>query len=78
MPVPVHPLLTLVGVKPVTVNVPSGFVDTDPIYLHQVPVNVTVFRATPAPPTLSVSLPVTVTVVPDGTLAIGFNVRLVE
>jgi hypothetical protein len=74
----VHPVATVFGEIPLAVNVPSGLVVTEAILLAPVPVNVIVFSATPALPTLSANLPVTVTAVPEGTLAIVLSVRVVE
>jgi hypothetical protein len=76
----VHPVFTVPGAVPNAVNVPSLLVITDDILPAPVPENVIVSPPIPKLPIIDVdvSLPVTVTFVPHGTLAIGFNVRAVE
>ena len=77
MPVPVHPVATVLGDIPLAVNVPSFLVVTDAKLAAPVPVNVTVFPPIPILDEATASFPVTFTVVLHGTLAIVFNVSVV-
>ena len=72
-----HPVATVLGACPVAVNVPSELVTTDDKPAAPVPLNVIVFPPMPAPVPVAASLPDTMTLVPYGTEAIEFSVRLV-